>query len=429
MPDETKKKELSFEEKYRLLRDISNKIRNTLDLDEILNHLLDSLQAVIHYDAAGIFVLSRDIEHPRYYFPSQVISGIARRGYDNNPPESDDMLSRGKGIVGHVINTAESHISPDVRKDDHYVEGRKQTLSEITVPIMKGDRAIGALDIESDNLNAYGEKDLEILNFFTDAASISIEKSLLHLQILRKKKMEEQMRIAGEVQANLLPASSPHIDGYDISGICIPNYEIGGDYFDYIPLKHNLLGVAVADVSGDGIPAAMIITAFRALLRSQAKNNLKTGEIMHSLNDQLFEFTRQRDFVTAFYGILDSREHTFTYTNCGHNPPLVFRKNGDIEKLSKGGPSLSVIRNAKFRSAKAELCQGDRLILYTDGVTEIFDDLGEEFGEHRLIEAILKNNGRTSSEMINGVIEDTKEFSGSDVYRDDYTIVVISRTK
>ncbi len=200
--------------------------------------------------------MSEAVEHPDYHFPGQKIGGIAKRGYEEHPVESDDMLREGKGIIGYVINSKESLIIDDVRKDNRYIVGRNKTLSEVAVPIVKNDKAIGALDVESDNLSAFDHHHLEILQFFADAAAISLEKAILHHQILEKKKLEEQMQIAKDVQSSLLPSLPPEIEGYDIAGICIPTYEIGGDYYDYIHLDKNNLAIVIADVSGDGVPAA-----------------------------------------------------------------------------------------------------------------------------------------------------------------------------
>ena len=146
--------ELSAEEKYQLLRDISFKIKDTFDLDIILNLLLDTLYTVIKYDAAGIFILSESITDLHYKFPGQKISGIARRGY-MRVGETDEMLIEGKGIIGYVIKTGESLIIDDVRVEPHYVVGRKKTLSEITVPIFINNNVIGALDVDSDHLAAF----------------------------------------------------------------------------------------------------------------------------------------------------------------------------------------------------------------------------------------------------------------------------------
>jgi phosphoserine phosphatase RsbU/P len=422
-----KKIELTAEIKYQLLRDISHKIRDTLELDRILNLLLDLLSQIIEYDAAGIFILSEDLEHPDYHFPNQKIAGIATRGYAGHPVESDEMLSQGKGIIGYVISSKESIILEDVRKDKRYVIGRQETLSEVAVPIIKNEKAIGALDVESDKLSAFDHTHLEILQFFTDAAAISLEKAILHQQILEKKKLEEQIRIAKDVQSSLLPAHAPEIEGYELAGICIPTYDIGGDYYDYIKLDENNLAIIIADVSGDGIPAALIMAAFRAMFRNQLKLIKEPAEIMNLLNQQIPEVSRKRDFITAFYGKLNYREHKFTFTNSGQNPPVLLRVNGQMELLEAGGPSLNILRDAKFISSEVNLAPGDQIIFYTDGVTEVFNLEAKEFGFDKLKEIILKLKDASAAAIINEIVSATKNFSGSKLFRDDFTLVVLKR--
>jgi sigma-B regulation protein RsbU (phosphoserine phosphatase) len=422
-----KGRELSAEDKYQLLRDISFKIKDTLDLNVILNLLLDALKTVIDYDAAGIFVLSEHVEHPDFYFPGQKIGGIAKRGYEDHPVKLDAMLREGKGIVGHVINTKGFVIAEDVRRDKHYVVGRKETLSEIAVPVIKNGEAIGALDVESDKLSAFDSHHLEILQFFADAAAISLEKAILHHQILENKKLEEQLQIAKEVQSGLLPTQPLEVEGYDLAGICIPTYEIGGDYYDYISLDENNLGIVIADVSGDGVPAALIMAAFRAMLRNQLKLNNRPAKIMNLLNMQMPEVSRKRDFITAFYGKLNFKEHKLIYTNCGHNPPVLLRSNGKLEFLEAGGPSLNLIKDTQFVSSSVNLFPDDQIIFYTDGVTEIFNRDLKEFGFERLKTVILKSKNISACEIIDNIVESTKKFSGSKLYRDDFTLVVLKR--
>jgi serine phosphatase RsbU (regulator of sigma subunit) len=419
--------ELSAEDKYQLLRDISFKIKDTLDLNVILNLLLDSLKTVIDYDAAGIFVLSEAIDHPDYHFPGQKIGGIAKRGYESTPLESDKMLSEGKGIIGYVINSKESLIIDDVRKDDRYVIGRKKTLSELAVPIIMNDKAIGALDVESDKLSAFNQNHLEILQFFADASAISLEKAILHHQILEKKKLEEQMQIAKDVQSSLLPAHPPDIEGYDIADLCIPTFEIGGDYYDYIRLDDSNYAIVIADVSGDGIPAALIMSAFRALLHSQINSNNNPSEIMSVLNQQIPIVSRKRDFISVFYAILNFKEHICTYTNCGHNPPLLLRSNGKMELLEQGGAALNILEDATFDFDSVKLEPGDQIIFYTDGVIEVFSLNSEEYGFERLQKVIFDSKDKTASEIIKSVVESTKNFSGTKLYRDDFTLVVLKR--
>ncbi|MCW8802777.1 MAG: SpoIIE family protein phosphatase, partial [Ignavibacteriaceae bacterium] len=419
---------LTAQEKYQLLREISFKIKDTFDLDIILNLLLDTLKTVMNYDAAGIFILSESILDLHYKFPGQKISGIARRGY-KRVDETDEMLIQGKGIIGHVIKTGESLIIDDVRIEPRYVVGRTKTLSEITVPITIDDRVIGALDVESDRLSAFNMDDLELLKFFTDASAISIEKAILHQQILEKKKLEEQMQIAKDVQSSLLPTQPPIVPGYDIDAICIPTYEIGGDYFDYIPINNKELGIVLADVSGDGVPAALIMAAFRAIIRNQVRINPNPEKVMNYLNEQLPDFSRKRDFITTIYGSLDFKNHKFTYTNCGHNVPLVINSAGSLENSDEIGPSLNLVKNVEYKFNTINVQPGEVIAIYTDGVTEIFNDTGEEYGIERLKNVLVNSVNYTSRDIIENVVNSTKDFSQQEFYRDDFTILVLKRNK
>jgi sigma-B regulation protein RsbU (phosphoserine phosphatase) len=421
-----KKNKLTAEIKYHLLKDISHKIRGTLDLNKILNLLLDILKDIINYDAAGIFIIRRDVNHPEYNFMKQKIAAIAQRGFGDLPLESDAMLMEGKGIIGKTIITGKSILLQDVRKDKTYIAGRKQTLSEITSPIFRDGKTIGALNVESDKLDGFTPDDIKVLDFFAEATSISIERALLHYQILEKEKMEEQLKLAKDIQLGLLPYSEPQIKGYQFSSIWIPTYEIGGDYFDYITLEDNKLAIVVADVSGDGIPAALIMAAFRALLRYNAKRFTDPGDLMKLMNELVPEFMRSRDFISIFYGILDNKSHKFKYCNCGHNPSLLWQEN-KIRLLEKTGPSLNLLKVADFNTNEIILNNNDLILLYTDGVVEVFDKSGEQFGLNGLKEVFEKHSTKTPVELIENIIFSTREFNSSEIYNDDFTLLVLKR--
>ncbi len=418
---------LDGETKYQLLVQISQQVRDTLDLDAILNHLLDALQSVLDYDAAGIFVLNRDIALQHAQQPRAMIAGVARRGYDPHPDADDRMLMRGEGITGHVIRTGQAIVVPDVRLDPRYVVGRAATLSEIAVPIVRNENAIGALDVESDRLGAFDESDLEILRFFADAAAISIEKAMLHRQLLDRQHMDEQLRTARAVQTRLLPAQPPAIPGYDIAGLSLPAYEIGGDYFDYIPLAGGKLGIALADVAGKGIPAALVMTAFRALLRTISRPGTAPAQVMAEVNRLLPDIGGASDFVTAVFGVLDPASGRFAYANCGHPEMLFFRAGGQFESLGQGGSALGVFRVARCASGEAALASGDLLVLHTDGVVELENQDRQEYGVRRLVEAVWRSVRRPAADIIQNVVQSTRDFSGFETYDDDFTLIVLRR--
>jgi serine phosphatase RsbU (regulator of sigma subunit) len=418
---------LSAEMKYDLLMHTLQDLQDTLDLNEILDQLLDAIKPLVAYDAAGVFVLSQDLGAGWGAEPTAVIAGVASRGFLERPIEEDAMLALGAGIIGHVIRTGEGLVIPDVRLEPLYVEGRPETLSEIAVPILRRGQPIGALNLERDVPEAFSAADLDVLSFFADAAAITIDKAILHQQLLEKRRVEHQLRIARDVQARLLPAEAPALPGYDLAGVCLPTELIGGDYYDFLPLIWGRLGLVIADVSGKGVPAALIMSAFRAILRSQLDGSADPAQVMMAANRLLPEFTGKADFVTVLLGILDPESGWIAYANCGHNPPLLLRSDGTVERLLCGGLPLGLFADVTYATNAIRLAPGDALVLYTDGVTDWLDERGEPYGMARLGEAVAASGRGTSADMIAAITAGRRDQSGRLGYEDDYTLVVVKR--
>jgi sigma-B regulation protein RsbU (phosphoserine phosphatase) len=416
---------LPSELRYRLLLELSQRISRTLDLQAVLNDLLHVLRSAVAYDAAGVFVLNRAVPLLRHT-GQDVIAGMVQVGFDD-PQVDDPMLRSGKGIVGHVIHTGEIVNAPDVRGDTRYVAGRAATRSELAVPIVTEAGTIGCLNLESDRLSSFTAADTELVEFFASAAALSIAKALLHRQVLDKQRLEDQLAVAREVQAGLLPGAPPPLPGYDIAAANLPSHTIGGDYYDYVPLDGDRVGLVVADVSGKGIPAALIMAAFRAALRTEIRRRASLTVVAAQLNGAVLELRDASRFVTAVCAVLEATSGRVTYVNCGHNPPLVLRAGGGRETLRRGGAALGLFAGERFRAATVRLEPGDCLVLYTDGVVEPTDAGGAEFGVERLEAAIRAVSRRPASEALRSVIEDTQAFSGRDHYDDDFTLVVVRR--
>jgi phosphoserine phosphatase RsbU/P len=411
---------LTAEAKFRLLLEISEKISGTLDLDTLLNHLLDAARSVVEHDAAGIYVLKRD-------GGQRHIEEMVTRGYEDPDAAQGLMLKFGEGIVGYVIKTGSSVIVPDVRVDPRYVTARPQTRSEIAAPITLNERVIGAFNLESDVVGAFGDADVEVLQFFANAAAISIEKAVLHEELVEKKRIEGQLEVARQVQSSLLPDKPPSIPGYDIAAINLPTYEVGGDYYDYIEFPDDQLGVAIADVSGKGVPASLIMATFRAALRTQVRNDFSLSHIMRAVNFLLWESTSDSQFVTAFYGVMDPHTGRFTYTNSGHNPPVLVKRDGSYQELTTGGPALGVLEGATYEEGIVMLAAGDMLVLFTDGVVEATNDNNVEFGLKRLVQTLRASQSLAARKVIRAVMDATRAFSGTDSYADDFTLSVVQR--
>jgi serine phosphatase RsbU (regulator of sigma subunit) len=414
---------LTAERKYRLLLELSQRISRTLDLTAVLDDLLQALRSAVAYDAAGVFVLNRAVPlQPN----ANLIAGMAQLGFDS-PLADDPMLRSGKGIIGHVIRSGETVLAPDVGRDPRYVAGRATTRSELAVPIVSEAGVIGCLNVESDREAAFTADDAELLQFFASAAALSIEKALLHRQVLEKQRIEHQLSVARAVQFGLLPGAPPRLAGYDIAAVNLPTQAIGGDYYDYVPLDADRIGVVVADVSGKGIPAALIMATFRAALRTEMKRQGDLRAVAARLNDAVLEFRDAARFVTAVCCVLDSASGRLCYVNCGHNPPLLLRGTGARELLCLGGSALGLFAEASFEAGAAELGPGDTLVLYTDGVVEPANEADADFGVERLEAAVRAAGGRPASEALRSVIDATRAFSGREGYDDDFTLVILNR--
>ncbi len=414
------------EERYRLLLELSQRIGSTFDLEEILGHLLASVRLAVDYDAAGVFVLSKAVSRAPVR-GGPMIAAMAAVGFAPDPNREDPMLRSGKGIIGHVIMTGESVIAPDVRVDPRYVAGRAPTLSEVAVPISAGGRVIGALNLESDRIAAYSATDVQTLASFATAAALFIDKAILHHQVLEKQHLDHHLMLAGEVQASLLPKDSPQVPGYDIAGINLPTMEIGGDYYDYIPLGGERLGLVVADVSGKGVPAALIMATFRAALRTELRREMPIADVVDSVDRLLIESMDSSRFVTAVFGILEPASGTLTYVNCGQTPPLLLRAAGETVWLDRGGPALGMPIASVRETASVRLETGDVLALYTDGVVEVFAESGDEFGLARFEQTIRAAGAAGARHIISDVVNATQQHAGRSDYDDDFTLAVVRK--
>lgn len=421
-----RKKKLTSQRKYQLLLQISQQTRDTFDLEQILNVLLDEVQLLVDYDAAAIFVLNRTVLPPRLQQPRQMIAQVVLRNF-HEEEQRNRLLRYGEGLVGYAIRTGECVVIPDVRKDPRYVLGRRSTRSEIDVPLFLGDRPIGALNLESDRLAAFSEKDVKILRFFADAAAITIDKAVLHQNLIEKEQLEGQLKTAHAVQSHLLPSTAPRLPGYDIAGISLPTYAIGGDYFDFIRLDNNRLGLAMADVSGDGMPAALVMAAFRALTRAFAIGDRDPALTAERINRMLPDFSGQSDFVSCVYALLEPDSGNLTYVDCGHNPPIYLPMDGLPQRLARSGPALGFFPDARYTASHLDMMPGDLLLLYTDGLTEARNTEGEFFDIERLEELMQENAAQPAKELIQTITQAARRFSGYEVFLDDVTLVVVKR--
>ncbi|QYO67544.1 PP2C family protein-serine/threonine phosphatase [Leptolyngbya sp. 7M] len=413
--------ELSTVDKLRMLLDITKKISRSLDLDEVLNQVMDTLGTLLPYDAAGIYLIETNNEGDPYIFKSRVI-----RGYDISFELIEPRLKLGEGFLGRVAQTGKPIISDDVSKDPRYFKARARTRSEMVAPIISNDRVIGAFDLESDDLAAYTEDDLSVLQLLTSQVAIIIEKVELHQQAVEKKRIEAQLEIARQVQLELLPDHDPNVDGFDISAYIFPTEEVSGDYYDWVKIFDDQLGIVVADAVGKGIPAALLMSFLRASLRAGVQEGYAPHIAMSKVNNLLWDSVEDHQFITAVYGILDCSNRTFVFSNAGHNPLMMIRADGSVEIIEFGDLPLGMFRDARYHQHFARFRNsGEILVIYTDGITESTNEAGEEYGRERFAQCVLAAKDLTAKEMISEIRNDVSEFTQRKYLDDDGTIFIV----
>jgi len=241
----------------------------------------------------------------------------------------------------------------------------------------------------------------------------------------RQRREQIEMEDARDIERRLLPGEIPQLSGYEISGSWQPASMVGGDYFDVLTLGDQRAGICIADVVGKGVPAALLMSNLQAALRAAGPENLPTNKLAAKLNQSISQHLAEGKFITFFYGVLDGPDKTLTYTNAGHNPPVLMHADGSHSRLEQGGAALGLFENWNFESGSANLKSGDRLVLYTDGLTEATNAQGEEYGETRLLELIRENRGGSGSELHAKITQDVNDFSGGTL-NDDATLIVVA---
>jgi len=341
--------------------------------------------------------------------------------------ELGNSLASSPGLAKRLTNTplAIDQAITQNHRDGTFVSSGSGSLHIYTLPLHRDDEVIGVFDLESDQLNAYDDDDLQVLLLLASQVAIIIEKVMLHEQLVEKKRIEGQLEVARQVQLELLPGHDPHIEGFDISAYNFPTEEVSGDYYDWVRIYDDQIGIVVADVSGKGVPAALLMAFLRASLRSAIHVGYAPNVSMAKVNYLLWESIERNQFVTAFYGVLDATNKTLAYTNAGHNPPLLMDSDGTTRYIERGGLPLGMFKDTRYYEYYLAVEPGQILVLYTDGVTEATSPDGEEYGRERLENTVRQHRELRSRDLINFLHKDIMSWTGSIGAGDDITFFII----
>jgi serine phosphatase RsbU (regulator of sigma subunit) len=348
------------------------------------------------------------------------------------PSEAGRAISLSRTIADRVMKNHESILTSDALFDDRFKAGQSVEIQQIRslmcVPLWNNREVIGLIYLDSrQRAGLFTRDDLTLLTHLANVAAVKIENARLFEQAVAAERMEQEIQKAAEIQNHLLPTDGPPIAGYDVFGTSLMCRAVGGDYYDYLPLEEGLIGVALGDVAGKGLPAALLMASLQASLRALSELGLPPDNMMTRLNRLLCRTVPENRFVTFFYSLLDPAKHTLTYVNAGQNPPYIVRQGQPAERLAQTGPPLGLFDTTKYTAKTVSMDAGDILVCYSDGVTEARGGTEEEFGEERLTDLVGREHAGTPIDIIKRITEAMLSFCAGHSYQDDVTMVVLKR--
>jgi phosphoserine phosphatase RsbU/P len=407
----------------RTLIEIGHEITSILELNHLLNHIAPLLNRVIEYE----FLLVGLIDEPRGEFVWHVELGYGARKRDR-----ETRTPIGRGIVARAVRDRQTQIVNDVLRDpDYYVtdnwRGQGQR-AEIAVPLIYEDKVIGVVALESGSKNAFNEYHARLLENIANNLSIAIVNARLYQErVDREKQFEREILMARDVQRSMIPATAPHLKGFEIAARLEPALNLSGDFYDYVTLSDKRMVMMIGDVAGKGLRAAMGMAAARSILRSVSRRAHGPSRALRDANLRIHRDLGSQLLLTLVYGVLDAETRTLQYCNAGHNPPLLVSANGKWRALKTGGLLMGVFDKQQFKSETIHLERGDLLLFYTDGLPEAHTPLPErvEYSEQRILDFLLRNRNLKASTLVDKLLREVNNFTNSAHQHDDLTLLAI----
>lgn len=411
----------------RLLLDIVGKFNSTMDPSRLLHDIIGSTKGMVEAEASSLFLLSDGGKNLELTIPT----GPATAEVSGKKIASDH------GISGWVVQHQQPVLITDVQSDPRFQgellsNPKFQSRNMICVPLNNNQgKTIGvlqAINIKEDFLN---EEMLGLFQTLANQAATALENVHVKQQQLAAELVNKELEVATEIQARFFPQQTPNLEGYEVAGCSIPAKDVGGDYYDFIPnpepCQH---GFVVADVTGKGVPASLLMATMRATLRANIQNNPNDiVQALRQVNGDIYRDSPVDKFITSIYCNLDYESHELSYVNSGHNPPYIVRANDHrIEELDQGGVMLGIMEEIDLPKATLSIDKGDILMLFSDGVTEATNPSGELFSEERFERWLLDHNQLSAEEMKDALLETLRDYANGSPQSDDITFIIVKRT-
>ena len=346
-------------------------------------------------------------------------------------------VALGDGVIGRVWQTGEAVCLNEFSEAPELAKLRGTafgTASVMIASLLYGKQNMGVLALGNGPMDApFSQSDFVVFKSIAEQSAFALYNAIIYSEANEKKRLDHDLEIARDIQRVLLPAEPPSVNGFEISGINVPARQVSGDYFDYIKVDEERLGVAIADVSGKGVPASLIMAICRSVLRSQAAQNPSPADVLRKVNRQLYPDIKEDMFISMAYLILDHARNGVTLARAGHDAPLLYKRvSQTVTPLKPPGMVVGIDSGNVFDRITSDfpvpLERDDCLVLYTDGVTEALDTDGNEFGVERTIESVRASADNGAQAIIARLIDDLRNFVGSHPQNDDITLIAIRKT-
>ena len=407
--------QLAFDQVEDLLKlqKAAEKINSILDLDRLIDKVVNDVARSFGCIEADIYL--HDEKRGELFLASA--HGCAGCDVCGN----GHSLKIGKqGMVGYVAGTGQMRYAPDVRKDPYYIGCEESTLSEVAIPLHVEGKLIGVFTASHPELDAFPAEQLRLLQALCSYVAVAVHNARrFQEEQHQRQKMSREANEARKIQQALLPRSSPSIPGFAISGLSTPAGAVGGDWYDFIPFADGRWGLVLADVSGKGMAAALLMSATRGMLRSLAEAACSPSEVLTKLNELLVNDFPSGRFVTMLYGVLDPAARMLTYASAGHLRPLLIENSHARFLDTERGMPLG-IAPGDYSEAQVQLPPGSRLLFYSDGITEATNPEEDEYGAER-----LEKHFRQSEASAESILEDVRTFANGAGLHDDATVILV----
>ena len=391
------------------LQKAAQKISSILDLDELIDKIVNEVAQSFGCLEATIYLHDETNEE-------LVLTGVC--GCTVHGKGSRKKVV--EGMTGHVATTGKMHYAPDVRVDPYYIVCEPSTLSEVAIPLHVEGKLVGVFSTAHHELDAFPPAQLRLLQALCKHIAVAIHNARRYGQERQEReRMSREAQEARAIQQALLPKVSPYVPGFAISGLSIPAGEVGGDWYDFIPFADGCWGLVLADVSGKGTAAALLMSATRGMLRSLAVTCGSPAEVLSKLNRLMVEDFPPGRFVTLIYAVLDPTNRTLRFASAGHLPPLLVDDAGSRFLPSEQGTPLGLVAG-EFSETTVELREGSRLLFYSDGITEAAAWGDQEYGPRRLQSHFLNSDATTES-----ILADVRVHVDGAGLQDDATVILV----